>query len=83
MGKLKQQNPLIWNKEAETMPRKDLEKLQLARLQQTVELCYNKVPFYKKALDASGVKPADIKSLADMRKLPFTSKQDLRDNYPF
>ncbi len=81
MAKVKQ-TPLIWNKEAETMPRPDLEKLQLQRLQQTVELCYQ-VPFYKKEMDAKGVKPADIKSLEDIRKLPFTTKQDLRDNYPF
>jgi phenylacetate-CoA ligase len=82
MAKVKQ-TPLIWNKEAETMPRQDLEKLQLQRLQQTVELCYTRVPFYKKEMDAKGVKPADIKSLEDVRKLPFTTKQDLRDNYPF
>ncbi|MBI4786708.1 MAG: phenylacetate--CoA ligase, partial [Chloroflexi bacterium] len=82
MAKVKQ-TPLIWNKEAETMPRADLEKLQLQRLQQTVELVYNKVPFYKKSMDEKGVKPADIQSLQDMVKLPFTSKQDLRDNYPF
>jgi len=82
MAKVKQ-TPLIWNREAETMPRQDLEKLQLQRLQQTVELCYNRVPFYKKEMDAKGVKPADIKSLEDIRKLPFTTKQDLRDNYPF
>ncbi len=82
MAKVKQ-TPLIWNQEAETMPRQDLEKLQLQRLQQTAELVYNKVPFYKKAFDERGVKPADIKSLQDLNKLPFTSKQDLRDNYPF
>jgi len=82
MAKVKQ-TPLIWNQEAETMPRQDLEKLQLQRLQQTAELVYNKVPFYKKAFDERGVKPADIKSLQDLNKLPFTTKQDLRDNYPF
>src|SRR5450759_4137558 len=82
MAKVKQ-TPLIWNKEAETMPRKELEKLQLQRLQQTVELVYSKVPFYKKAFDEKGIKPADIKSLEDVTKLPFTGKQDLRDNYPF
>jgi phenylacetate-CoA ligase len=82
MGKLRQ-TPLIWNKEAETMPRPELEKLQLQRLQQTADLCYNRVPFYKKMMDAKSVKPADIKSLKDLSKLPFTSKQDLRDNYPF
>ncbi len=82
MAKVKQ-TPLIWNQEAETMPRQDLEKLQLQRLQQTAELVYNKVPFYKKAFDERGVKPVDIKSLQDLNKLPFTTKQDLRDNYPF
>jgi phenylacetate-CoA ligase len=82
MAKAKQ-TPLIWNKEAETMPRGDLEKWQLQYLRQTVELVYNKVAFYKKALDERGVKPSDIKSLQDITKLPFTTKQDLRDNYPF
>jgi phenylacetate-CoA ligase len=82
MPKVKQ-TPLIWNKEAETMPRKELEKLQLQRLQQTVELVYNRVPFYKRVFDEKGVKPADVKSLQDLQKLPFTAKQDLRDNYPF
>ncbi len=82
MAKAKQK-PMIWNQEAETMPRSDLEKLQLQRLQQTVELVYNNVPFYKRCLDGLNVKPSDIKSLQDIRKLPFTAKQDLRDNYPF
>ena len=77
------QEPLIWNKEAETMPRAELEKVQLKRLQDTVERCYHKVPFYKRVLDEKGIKPGDIKSLEDLRKLPFTSKQDLRDNYPW
>ncbi len=74
---------LIWNKEAETMPRRKLEKLQLQRLQEVAERVYRKVPFYKNAFDARGVKPAGIKSLQDITKLPFTTKQDLRDNYPF
>ncbi len=82
MAKVKQK-PLIWNQEAETMPRAELEKLQLQRLQQTVELVYAKVPFYKRCLDERRVKPSDIKSLQDIAKLPFTAKQDLRDNYPF
>lgn len=82
MGRLRQ-TPLIWNKEAESMPRADLDRLELQRLQQTVDLVYNTVPFYKKSLDERGVKPADIKSLQDTVKLPFTGKQDLRDNYPF
>ncbi len=82
MAKVKQ-TPLIWNQEAETMPRADLERLQLQRLQQTVELVYNHVPFYKRSMDGRGVNPADIQSLHDVVKLPFTSKIDLRDNYPF
>lgn len=74
---------LIWNKEAETMPRGKLEKLQLQRLQDVAERVYRKVPFYTNAFNARGVKPPDIKALQDINKLPFTSKQDLRDNYPF
>lgn len=74
---------LIWNEEMETMPRKELQKLQLKRLKATAERVYNKVPFYKKLFDEAGVKPADIKSLEDLSKFPFTVKQDLRDGYPF
>jgi len=73
----------IWDQEHETMPRPILEKLQLERLQKTVERCYTKVPFYKEQMDALGVKPQDINSLKDISKLPFTTKNDLRDNYPF
>jgi len=74
---------LIWDREHETMPRPKLEKLQLERLQKTVERCYTKVPLYKEKMDALGVKPEDINSLNDISKLPFTTKNDLRDNYPF
>ena len=74
---------LIWDRKHETMPRLNLEKLQLERLQKTVERCYTRVPFYKEKMDALGVKPEDIKSLKDVTKLPFTTKYDLRDNYPF
>ncbi len=83
MAKNIRQTPLIWNKEAETMARGDLEKLQLQRLQATAARVYNHVPFYKKAFDALGVKPGAIKALSDLARLPFTTKQDLRDNYPF
>ncbi|MDA8233764.1 MAG: phenylacetate--CoA ligase [Clostridia bacterium] len=65
------------------MPRSALEKLQLERLQKVVERCYNKVPFYHQQMDALGIRPEDIKTLADVSKLPFTTKHDLRDNYPF
>lgn len=83
MSKAKQTQILIWNKEAETMPRDKLERLQLQRLRETAERVYNNVPFYKKAFDEKNVKPAQIKSHADLTRLPFTTKQDLRDNYPF
>ncbi|HBW34401.1 phenylacetate--CoA ligase family protein [Desulfosporosinus sp. BICA1-9] len=74
---------LIWDREHETMPRSKLEKLQLERLKKTVERCYSRIPFYKEKMDELGVKPQDIKSLKDVNKLPFTTKYDLRDNYPF
>jgi phenylacetate-CoA ligase len=67
----------------ETMPRPELQKLQLARLKQTVERSYANVPFYKKLLDDAGCNPQDLKTLSDLEKFPFTKKSDLRDNYPF
>ncbi len=66
----------------ETMSRGDIEKLQLERLQATVRHCMNS-EFYKKRFDEAGLKPEDIKTLDDIRKIPFTTKQDLRDTYPF
>ena len=73
---------MIWSKE-ETLSRKEIESLQLARLQETVHRVYEKVPAYAKKMDEAGIKPQDIQSLADLAKLPFTTKQDMRDNYPF
>lgn len=73
---------MIWSKE-ETLPREEMEKLQLSRLQETVHRVYAKVPAYRKKMDDAGVKPEDIKTLADLAKLPFVTKQDMRDNYPF
>ncbi len=73
---------MIWS-EAERLPREELRKLQLERLQKVVEWVYNRVPFYRKRLDEAGVKPEDIKTLEDIQKIPFTTKDDLRDNYPF
>ncbi len=73
---------MIWSKE-ETLPREELEKLQLERLQETVNRVYERVPAYRKKMDDCGVKPEDIKSLKDLAKLPFVTKQDMRDNYPF
>lgn len=74
---------MIYDEEFETLPREALEAIQLKRLQALVEKVYATVPFYKSAFDEKGVKPGDIRSLEDLRKLPFTLKQDLRDNYPF
>jgi len=74
---------MIWNDEFETLPREALEALQLKRLKQTVERVYATVPFYRKKFDEAGIKPDDIKSLDDLKKLPFTTKDDLRENYPF
>jgi phenylacetate-CoA ligase len=72
-----------WNEAVECMDRQQLCELQLKKLQETVKRVYNRVPFYKKAFDAKGVKPEDIRSLDDLKLLPFTVKQDMRDNYPF
>jgi phenylacetate-CoA ligase len=69
--------------EIEKMGRTELEALQLARLKTTVACCYESIPFYRKTFDAAGLVPADIQTLDDLRKLPFTTKQDMRDAYPF
>jgi phenylacetate-CoA ligase len=74
---------MIFNEEFETLPRPAIEALQLKRLQDVTKRVYERVPFYKKKFDEAGVKPNDIKSIDDLQKLPFTEKQDLRDNYPF
>ena len=74
---------MIFNEEFETLPREVLESLQLKRLKQIVQKVYHTVGFYRSSYDQANFKPEDIKSLSDLRKLPFTNKQDLRDNYPF
>jgi phenylacetate-CoA ligase len=74
---------MIRSPELETMPRQQLEDLQLKRLKSTVSYVYDKVPFYRKALQENGTVPDSIKSLSDLSRLPFTSKLDFRDNYPF
>lgn len=72
----------IWNPEEECLPRNQLKALQLERLQQTVERVYHQVPFYRKALESRQVRLEQIQSLDDIRRLPFTFKDDLRMNYP-
>jgi phenylacetate-CoA ligase len=69
--------------EIEKMDREGLGALQLERLKATVFRCYEDIPFYREAFDRLDLTPADISTLDDLRKLPFTTKQDIRDNYPF
>ncbi|MGZ8441469.1 MAG: phenylacetate--CoA ligase family protein [Candidatus Deferrimicrobiaceae bacterium] len=73
---------MAWSKE-ETISRSDMGRIQLGRLQKTVAYIYGKNPAYRKRLDAAGVTPEGIRSLDDIRRLPFTTKQDIRDHYPF
>ncbi len=73
----------IWNKEFETMPREELKKLQGQRLRQAVEYVSKRVPFYQRKFKEAGIKPEDIHGLDDIGRLPFTTKGDLRNEYPF
>jgi phenylacetate-CoA ligase len=73
----------IYNMDFETMPREALEAIQLRRLQTTLERVYATVPFYRERFRQAGITPADIRSLEDLKRIPFTVKQDLRDNYPY
>lgn len=74
---------MIWNQHIETMEREEMRTLQGERLQSMVERIYHNVPFYRKKLQEQGIEPGDITSIDHLRHLPFTTKQDLRDNYPF
>ena len=74
---------MIWNEKMETMSREEMRALQSERLAATVKRVYENVPAYRAKMDAIGLKPEDIKSVDDITKLPFTTKADLRDNYPF
>ena len=74
---------MIHNPEMECMDRESMRKLQGERLQKIVRNCYENVPFYRKQMDRMGVTPEQIKSIDDIVKLPFTTKHDLRDEYPF
>lgn len=73
---------MIWAKE-ETMSRAEIEAIQLSRLQETVTRVYERVQPYREKMDEAGVKPQHIQSLSDLQRLPFITKQDMRDNYPF
>ena len=74
---------MIWNEKYECMPRSELAKLQVERLQKRLREVYEKVPFYRQAMKERGVSPESVKSFADVARLPFTTKSDFRDNYPF
>lgn len=74
----------FFNKEIETMKRADMDRLQLERLRRMVDYCYNNVPFYHERLGSVGITGGDkIKTLSDIQYIPFTTKDDIRDNYPF
>jgi len=74
---------MIWNETKECMSRDEMTVLQSARLVKTVDRVYHNVPFYRKKMQQLGIEPGDIREIADLPKLPFTTKSDLRDNYPF
>lgn len=74
---------MIWNETKECMSRDEMSNLQGARLVKMVDRVYHNVPFYRNKMQQMGLEPGDIKGLEDIRKLPFTTKADLRDNYPF
>jgi len=74
---------MIWDKQGECLDRKTLREIQLERLKWTLNRVYENVPFYRKKFDEAGITPERIKTLDDVKRLPFTTKNDLRDNYPF
>lgn len=80
---MKGRRTMFFQKDLETMPRKQLEELQLERLKWVVDYCYRNVPFYQKRLDECGVTADKIKQLSDVQYIPFTTKENIRDNYPF
>ncbi len=73
----------IWNRTYEKMDRSEMEQLQLERLQATVNRVYRNVPFYHRKFQQLNIAPEDVQSLDDLKKLPFTTKEDLRDGYPY
>ena len=74
---------MIWQKEFECMDRKSMESLQLERLKKVVDYCIKNVPHYAKKLGEAGVTAEKIKTLSDIKYIPFTTKADIRDHYPF
>ena len=74
---------MIWNPNKECMSRDEMSALQGKRLHKIVEYVYHNVPFYRNKLQELDIRPDDIQTIEDITKLPFTTKKDLRDNYPF
>ena len=74
---------MIWNETIECMDRESLRKIQSIRLKKIVDYVYHNTPFYRKKMQEMGITPDDINTIDDIVKLPFTTKHDLRDNYPF
>ncbi len=76
-------NGKYWNEKIETLPSEEIKELQLQKLKEQVKYCYTNSVFYHKKFDSVGLKPEDIKSLDDLKKIPFTIKADLKENYPY
>ena len=74
---------MIWNETKECMSRDEMQMLQSKRLVKVVDRVYHNVESYRKKMQAVGIEPGDINGIEDLHKLPFTTKDDLRDNYPF
>jgi len=74
---------MIWNEKYECMSRKELNDLQLSRLKAIIYKVYDRVPFYKESFEKADFKPSDLRSMDDVQRIPFISKKDLRENYPF
>ena len=74
---------IIWNREMECADKAAIKELQLERFLKTVQTCYSNVPLYKKKFDQKGLKPEHIRTLSDIKNIPFTTAEDLKENYPF
>ena len=74
---------MIWNEAKECMSRDEILNMQGVRLKKTVKRVYHNVEFYRKKMQQMGLEPGDIRGIEDLNKLPFTTKEDLRENYPF
>ena len=76
-------NSKYWNEKIETLPSEEIRRQQLQKLKEQVKYCYTNSVFYHKKFDSVGLKPEDIKTFADLQKIPFTVKADLKENYPY